>query len=254
MLDSRSLILAWDSWDLIIALIAGLCVGSFANVVASRLPKGLSVLSPPSFCFSCDSRLKWRDMLPIASFVLLRGCCRHCKAAISRRYPIVEGLLGVFFVMIARHTESTFDVLLLWGLAFVLLCISLIDMDTLEILDGFLIFGTILGILWIALSAESPGPSSAALGVVLGALPLYLIDKLAWFYAKKPGFGLGDVKLMAMCGLFLGTGGIAAAYFFAFVSGGVFAVVLLASDRSKRGTYFAFGPFLSFGVLASLLR
>ena len=324
-----------DGYFLIFAAVVGLCFGSFANVVTNRLVKDQPVSWPPSYCFSCKTRLKWRDMVPIVSYVALRAACRYCKGTISRRYPLVEGICAVLFVFMARHTGVTFAVLPLWGLAFVLLCVSVVDWDTMEIPDGLLVFGAVCGAAWVALSyycglsygglshgpgcglssyglsygpgyepgcglsygsgygpSHGPGygtshglscgpnygPSShgpshgpgyapshgpnygsswwsswrpALLGAAAGALPLFLVDRLVWMVAKKPGFGFGDVKLMAVCGLFLGVARVPAAYFFAFVCGGAFAAMLLVSGRAKRGSYFAFGPFLCFGVLVA---
>jgi len=229
----------------------GLCVGSFANVVIHRLPMNKSIISPPSHCPNCEIRLRWYDLIPVISWIILQGKCRDCKASISKRYPIVETACAVLFVLMARYTCAETVVLPLWCLAFVLLCVAMIDWDTMEVPDGLLVVGAVAGLIWIWLSGF--GWADALIGVAAGGLPLFLLDRLVWITAKKPAFGLGDVKLMAMAGLFIGWQGMPVAFFIAFVAGGVYGAWLLITGKAKRGSYFAFGPFLCLGVLAALL-
>ena len=139
----------------------------------------------------------------------------------------------------------------LLGLVIVLLSVAIIDWNTMTIPDGLLIFGTASAIIWIMLGNISW--QNALLGAAAGGLPLFLIDRLIWLFANKPGFGFGDVKLMAMSGLFIGWQGVQTAYFVAFIAGGAFGVWLLFTKRAERGAYIAFGPFLCSGVLAAIL-
>jgi len=238
----------------IFAAAVGLCFGSFANVVIRRWPNGKSIVSPLSHCPSCNTFLKWRDMMPVISWLILRGQCRYCKAAISKRYIIIEAICAVLFTLMARHTGFTLSVLPLWGLAFVLVCVSVVDWETMQIPDELLVLGAVSGIAWMGLFSYSPQWQDAILGAVAGALPLLLLDRFVWMLAKKPGFGFGDVKLMAVAGLFLGWQGMWTAYFVAFVAGGFYGMVLIFTGRAERGSYLAFGPFLCLGVLVALLR
>ena len=237
----------------IFAALLGLCFGSFAGVVCKRTVEGESIISPPSYCPNCGDRLKWRDMIPIMGWLLLRGRCRYCKAAVSFRYPVLEAASAVLFVSMAKHTGIQLSVLSLWGLAFVLLCVAAIDWDTMEIPDGLLVVGVVCGVAWVLLNDAGHNWIDALFGAAAGALPLFLLDRLVWIFAKKPGFGFGDVKLMAVVGLFLGPMGIPAAYFIAFVAGGVYGAILLITGRAQRGSYLPFGPFLCLGVLVSFL-
>ena len=237
----------------IFAAVVGLCVGSFTNVAAHRLSIGQSIVSPPSYCPNCETRLRWRDMIPVISWMFLRGQCRYCKVSIHRRYPIVETIGAILFVLIARVTGAAIAVVPLWCLAFVLLCVAVVDWETMEIPDVLLALGAVAGLAWVGLPLSGLSWPDALFGVAAGALPLFLLDRLVWMTAKKPAFGFGDVKLMAMAGLFIGWQGMWAAYFIAFVSGGLFGAVLLLTGRAKRGSYLAFGPFLCLGILVALL-
>lgn len=241
---------------IIYAALFGLCFGSFANVLIGRLPKGGSVVSPPSHCDACGRRLEARDLIPVLSWLLLRGRCRFCKERISPRVPAVELGCAILFVCVTAHTGPDISAVPLCALAFTLLCVSCIDADTCEIPDGLIIFGSSVGIVWVIISifmdTGAPAWHDALLGAFCGAAPLFLIDRLSLLLLKKDGFGYGDVKLMAMAGLFLGWKLAFVSLFFAVVAGGAYAAFLLISRRAERGAYLAFGPFLSAGVIAAL--
>ena len=236
----------------VFAALIGLCFGSFANVVIYRLPQGKSVVSPPSHCTACNVYLKWYDLMPVVSWLALRGKCRYCNTKITARYPVTEVMCAVIFTIIAIRHGADVYVLPLWCAAFILLCVAWIDWDTMKIPDSLLIVAAIAGVCWV-LSSSTLTWQDAVLGVLAGALPLLLIDCMVRLIAKKPGFGFGDVKLMAAAGLFLGWHGIYIAYMAAFIAGGIFGVYLLATKKAERGSYLPFGPFLCFGVLLSLL-
>jgi len=142
--------------------------------------------------------------------------------------------------------------------AFILLSVGIIDWDTGEIPDGLLIAATIIGVVWIVcgyispLFSHAPGFNDAGLGILAGGLPLLVVDKLTIVLVKKDGFGYGDVKLMAVAGLFIGWQLVFIAFFIAFISGGIAATVLLITGRAKRGEYIAFGPFLCCGVITAI--
>lgn len=240
----------------IYALLFGLCFGSFANVLIYRLPRGESVVRPPSHCPKCGRRLAGVDLIPVLSWLLLCGRCRYCGDSVSRRYPAVEAACAALFAGMSLCTGASVSLIPLCMLAFVLLCVSFIDAETGEIPDGLLIFGAAAGVAWVVASnfipLGAPGLLDAFLGACAGALPLLLIDRLAILLLRKDGFGYGDVKLMAMCGLFLGWRLTLCSLLFAVVAGGLYGAVLLLAKRAETGSYFAFGPFLAAGVLAAL--
>lgn len=246
-----------DIFIIVCAFLLGLCFGSFANVVIYRLPKKLSVVKPASACPSCGNTLNAFDLFPVLSWLLLRGKCRVCKKKISLRYSLVELICGILFASMAVYSP-TLTAVPLSVFAFVLLTISFIDADTQEIPDGLVIIGAVAGIVWVAgghfipeLLPHARSWWDALLGVVAGAIPLLVIDRITLLVLKKDGFGYGDVKLMAMVGLFLGWQMILMAFLFAFISGAVFAVYLMATGKAKRGTYMAFAPFLCMGTIAA---
>ena len=262
-----AVVVTLGSVDIVAAGLLGLCFGSFANVVTHRIPLGQSCISPPSHCPKCGTRLKWRAMIPIISWLVLRGRSLCCNSPISKRYPVTEACCSILFILMAKNTGLTLFVLPLWGLAFVLLCISIIDWYTMEIPDGLLIVGVLFVVAWLVLTLSTasaastvPPPVStvhtwqdAILGAIAGAMPLFVLDRIIWLTAKKPGFGLGDIKLMVMCGLFLGWQGIPAVYFIAFITGGIYGTILLLTGKAKKGSYLPFGPFLCGGTLISFL-
>jgi len=235
----------------------GLCFGSFANVLVYRIPNKIPISKPPSACRACNCRIAPYDLLPLISWVILKGRCRSCSTPIGLHYPLTELACALLFAGMILFTPSLSAVFLSL-FAFILLTVSLIDWDTQEIPDGLLLFALLIGVGWVVvgnfslLFPEVPGFISAILGILAGAVPLLIVDRIMLVFAKKDGFGYGDVKLMAISGLFLGWSGVFIAFFFAFVTGGVFAAFLLATGRAKRGEYIAFGPFLSGGVIAAL--
>jgi len=243
----------------IYALILGLCFGSFANVVAYRVPRNESLLSPPSRCPKCGRRLVTTDLIPILSWLLLRGKCRSCGEGIALRYPVTEAIGALLFYGMACYAGANLAVVPLCVFAFVLLSISLVDLETQEIPDALVITGAVAGILWIAAGAIftrfdflAPHWADALLGAVAGAAPLFLIDRIAIIILGKEGFGFGDVKLMLMAGLFLGWKLALIALLFAVIAGGAVGAALMAAKKLERGSYMPFGPFLAIGSLMSL--
>jgi len=242
----------------IATFLVGLCFGSFANVVAYRLPLGKSIIHPPSSCPSCSRRLGGMDLIPVLSWVLLLARCRYCGAKIPLSYPLAELVCGLLFLGMSYFFVSLSYIPLAF-LAFVLLTVTLTDINTRTIPDGLLIAGAIAGVLWIGLSVvfpahflQAPSWRSALFGVLTGGIPLIILDRVSLYLFNKDGFGFGDVKLMAMIGIFLGWRLVLVAFFVAFVSAGIIASLLLFLNKVKRGDYIAFGPYLCAGSLFSL--
>ena len=239
------------------ALVIGLCFGSFANVIVYRVSRKISLISPPSTCPACGCLIAFYDLLPVLSWVILLGRCRRCNARISSRYPLIEFTCALLFMGMVLLTP-TLSAAFLSLFAFMLLAIAFIDGDTQEIPDSMLIVTAFVGICWVVAGYFSdmfpmaPDFIDAGLGILAGGLPLYIVDRLTLMLFKKDGFGYGDVKLMAVAGLFLGWRIIFVAFFLAFVAGGLYATFLLATGRAKRGEYIAFGPFLCAGIITAL--
>jgi leader peptidase (prepilin peptidase)/N-methyltransferase len=225
-----------------IAALIGLAIGSFLNVVIYRVPLGESIMFPASRCPSCQRPLSAWENIPVLSWLALGGRCRSCHAAISSRYPLVELLTAALFCLSAL--EFGFG---LAGLAAALLSAFLIvtvfvDIDHLLILDvvTFPVAGAGLVIAVLA-GRGVPALEGAALGTVLFGL-IYLGTRGA-------GLGLGDVKLAACVGIFLGLTNALAAFAAAFVIGAILALPVLALRKRRGRDVLPFGPFLVLGAL-----
>lgn len=232
----------------------GLVVGSFLNVVAHRLPRGLSVVWPGSHCPWCGGAVRALDNLPVLSFLLLRGRCRRCGAPISWRYPLLEGLTAVIFAALAwRHgyppnfgTFAAFAVL-----ATFLLALAAIDLEHFLLPDALTFGGIAAG---LALQAWIPQVSwvDAAVGVLAGAGGLFLLAE-AWLWLRgEEGLGLGDAKMAALIGAFLGWQGTVVAVVGASIIGAVVGLTLLAARRMHSRSPLPFGVFLALGALLAI--
>jgi len=233
------------------AFVLGLLLGSFLNVVIERLPRGESIVHPPSRCPRCKNRIRPWDNVPLLSFLLLRGRCRHCKKAISWRYPLVELLSGLLLWLLVRRVDD--PVLLVPQAVFLLslLAVAWIDLDTRTIPDVVTIPGVGLGL--AASLFGPPGLAGAALGALSGGVSLWLVGALYEKATGVAGMGGGDVKLAAMMGAFLGVGGVFGAIFLASLAGSVFGILLIARGKGSRRTAIPFGTFLAPAAIALCL-
>lgn len=224
----------------------GLCIGSFLNVLAYRIPNRLDFVRGRSFCPTCRHTLAARDLVPVFSWLALKGKCRYCGARISPRYCVVELVTGVLAVVCAVAFAGTLAAFVAFAACCILLVISLIDMDTQEIPDGLVIA---LAVVAIAAIWAMPGQTivSRLIGMVCVSVPMCLLDLFI-----PTSFGGGDIKLMAAGGFLLGWKLTLLAMFFALIGGGGYGMYLLASKKAGRRDHFAFGPFLAGGVALAL--
>lgn len=227
-------------------IILGLCIGSFLNVVIYRLPTGGSVAWPPSACSQCGERLKAKDLVPVFSWLWLKGRCRYCEEAVAWRYPAVELLTGVVFLSLWQLLGPGWQFIQGAVLASILIVITFTDLDHRIIPDKIVLFGFLCGLplLWLA---GAPAPLAAALGVIAGALPLFLLAVLT------NGMGGGDVKLVGMLGLYLGWPQVLLMVFLAAVLGAIVGLSLMAAGKIKRKEPIPFGPFLAVAAMAAYL-
>ncbi|HSW10494.1 MAG TPA: prepilin peptidase [Bacillota bacterium] len=229
----------------VLAAIAGLCVGSFLNVCIHRLPLRTSVVFPPSRCPACGTSLRPIDLVPVLSYLWLRGQCRSCGKGIALRYPIVElATAAGFGVAVARWGPglAAFQAAVFLSLLIVA-CFT--DLETGIIPNRITVSGTIVGLTLMTLGPA--GPVTAALGMAAGGGTLLLLALVS-----GGGMGGGDVKLGALMGAFLGWPAIGAALAVAFLAGGLAGIVLLAAGRKRRRDPIPFGPFLAAGAVAAL--
>lgn len=229
--------------------IYGIIIGSFLNVVVYRVPKGESIVRPRSHCTQCDHTLRAWELIPIFSFLMLRGRCHKCGSKISWRYPGVEILTGIlFFLWSWLHTEESLAVL---GAHFIfisiLLALALIDYDTFRLPDTLT-----FPLLFLGLAAAFFLPMGLSgwesLVSAIGAGGIFAL--IAKFYPQ--GMGLGDVKLIAGMGAILGFPKILLALFIASLVGSIVGLLWIAIYRKGFKTQIPFGPFLVLGAYVAL--
>lgn len=223
----------------------GIIIGSFLNVCIYRIPLEESVVVTRSHCMTCGYQLRWYDLIPVFSFLFLRGRCRKCKEKISFQYPLIEAANGILYVTLFFMNGWNILSVLYCLMASALLTLSVIDFRTCEIPAGINGFILVLGVLRILL--DLPGWYTYVIGglCVSGFL-------LCLFAATKGrAIGGGDVKLMAVCGLLLGWKLI----ILAFIAGCVFGSVIhsIRMKVCKAGRMLAMGPYLSAGILLAVL-
>ncbi|MCX7977614.1 MAG: prepilin peptidase [Bdellovibrionaceae bacterium] len=238
---------AWLPYTLVFLL--GLIFGSFANVVIYRLPKGRSVVRPRSYCPKCFHSISWAENIPILSWLLLRGRCRHCSSPIHWRYPIVEFLMGLGFVLCWHYGSHNF-----WFLAeyllftFALICCAFIDLEYMLLPDEFTLSGILLGLLfaWLNPAREV---SDALLGVLLGGGFPWVLAWAYYVFTSREGMGGGDIKLLAWIGAVLGWKAVPFVIVVASLFGTLVGVVISRFSSEGLKTVIPFGPFLSLAAL-----
>ncbi len=232
--------------------ILGLLIGSFLNVCIYRMPKDESVVSPPSHCGSCNHRLGPLDLVPVLSWVLLKGRCRYCGAGISPRYMLVELLTGGLFVFLGAHYGLSGELFFMLVFAALFVAIFFIDLDHSIIPDELVIAGFINAVAYLAWRYFAQGlPVSLpdhGLGFLIGG-GLYLFLAII----TKGGMGGGDIKLMAMLGLWLGTGGVLWVVLLSSNIGAVVSLLLMALKIKGRKDFIPFGPFIVVSALLVML-
>jgi len=258
-----------------VAFVVGTCVGSFLNVCIHRIPADESIVRPASRCPRCATPIAWHDNVPVLSWLWLGARCRSCRAPIAARYPLVElatGLIGVVALLVFGPTPRAAVV---FAFTAALLLISVIDFDHRFIPDEVSLPGILVGLALAFTAGGRPSPLDAALGAALGGGVLWLV---AWSYQRftgLEGMGLGDVKLLAMIGAFLGWQAIPAVLVIASITGSLAGFVVMFGARGRargrrvrrrlgrrallpflrraaRRTEIPFGPFLAFGAVLVL--
>ncbi len=244
-------------------IVFGLIVGSFLNVCIYRIPREQSIVSPPSACPGCGTRIRPWDNIPLISyFILLRGKCRSCRTPISLRYPLVEAANGALYYVTFFQFGFGWHVALLWLFVSAMIVIIFIDIDFQIIPDVITLPGMALGVLAAAFLLPDPflifrttggaafeivGIVNSLTGLALGFGLFYLIALLS-----KGGMGGGDIKMMGMVGAFLGWKGVLLTTFVGSLTGALVGLSLMALSKAGRKTKIPFGPYLALGSLISL--
>ncbi len=248
---------------LVFAGLLGLAIGSFLNVVVYRVPAGRS-LTPDSACPKCGIAIRKRDNIPVVSWLMLRGRCRGCSQPISARYPLVEaGTAAAFVLVTARFGPAMLDasttpdaiaasieLVAFLALTAASIALALIDLDTRRLPNVIVVPSLLAGVVLLGVAALLRGDVPALIGAGVGGAGLFAFY-LALVLIKPGGMGMGDVKLAAVLGLylgFLGWGNLLVGAFAAFVFGGVFGLLLLIARRAGRKTGIPFGPWMILGA------
>src|SRR5688572_16155756 len=236
---------------LILAGLLGACIGSFLNVVIYRLPLGQSLVTPPSRCPKCGYRLKFYDNIPVLGWLLLGGRCRECKHKISIQYPIVELITAVLFVIVVWMTPPG----PLLASRLLLLCILIalfgIDLEHQILPNSITLPGIVAGLLLSTIAP--PGVRDAVIGTVLGGGVLYAIAWGYYLWRREEGLGMGDVKMLAMIGAFLGWKAVLVTLVLSSFAGALIGVALIAAQRGGMKLALPFGTFLALGALVAML-
>ena len=237
----------------VLALILGVCLGSFYNVCIHRYLVGQTVNKPRrSYCPHCKATLTWWENIPLVSYVLLLGRCRHCKKPISARYPAVEALSGLTALALALRFGPTPAWLVLMVFAGMLIVAAFIDFAIYILPDGITLTGAalawpaavfVLGVPWL----------DSLLGAICGAGFFWLLQLFYRHVRRMEGMGTGDIKLMLMLGALTGWQLLPLSVMTAAVTSLCASLYYLARDRKGMQTVVPFGPFLSLGALVALL-
>jgi leader peptidase (prepilin peptidase)/N-methyltransferase len=236
----------------IVLFVFGACVGSFLNVCIRRIPPGVSVVTPPSECPKCNAPIRFYDNIPIVSYIVLRGRCRACAEGISPLYPAVEAIAAFFTVFLYLKFSFTSGFFVYAVFIYSLVVASFIDLTHRVIPNVISIGGVLAGFLLSGAVNYPLGFLSSFIGAVMGAFILLLISASYYLATGKEGLGLGDVKLLAMIGAFLGWKGAVFTLFSGAFAGAVIGVILIAFFGGKGKSAIPFGPFLSLGAVGFL--
>lgn len=226
-------------------------MGSFLNVCIYRLPRSISLIRPRSMCPGCKAKIAFYDNVPVASYLWLRGRCRHCGTAISLRYPLIELVSGLFAVAVFIRYGLSWEGIFLYALVAALLVITFIDIDHKIIPDVITYPGIVVGFLTSLVLGRITYKESL-FGIILGGGVLLLIALGYYLLTKREGMGGGDIKLLAMIGAFLGWKGVIFTVFVGSAIGTVVGIALALRTEGGRKLAIPFGPFLSLGALLFL--
>jgi leader peptidase (prepilin peptidase)/N-methyltransferase len=252
--------------EALLAGLFGLLIGSFLNVCIYRLPRDLSAVRPRSFCPECEHMIAWHDNIPVLSYIVLGAKCRHCRANIPVRYPVVEILTGALFFLAVYLNGLSLPALKLCIFSAILIELSVSDLETLIVPDEFTLGGAAIGFVLSFFVMMDPGVITALFGPfwnptivsvaesLAGALfpsgTLYLVGKAYQKIRNREGLGFGDVKMIAMIGAFLGIHLTLITLVIGSIAGSLIGLALIFAMKKDAATYeLPYGTFIGAGAV-----
>ena len=225
--------------------IFGITIGSFLNVCIYRIPRGETVVTTPSHCMTCGHKLRWFELLPLFSYIFLRGRCRSCKSQISPQYPIIEAVNGLLYVLVFAVNGLNLISIIYALFTSALLVLTVIDWRTYEIPISINIFILVLGCLKVVLDFNN------FLDYLIGFFIVSVFLLVLYMITKGRAIGGGDIKLMAVAGLLLGWQLIVLAFLIGCVLGSILHLIRMKVSGADR--MLAMGPYLSAGLFIAML-
>lgn len=246
---------------IIYMFIFGLVIGCFLNVCISRIPQKQSIIRPPSRCNSCGTTLRPLDLVPVLSFVFLKGKCRYCGGKVSAVNPIVEIITAAAFVVLYLKYSLTVEFVAMALLSCILICIAFIDAEYRIIPNGFIITGLISGLaLFLYNLFFTVGMFgdrvwfNPILGFAVGTGFLFMVSLVGMLvYKSDDAMGMGDIKLYAVIGLFLGWRMTIVSLMLSVFSAAVGCVFMIILKKNNRKSTIAFGPYIAVGTCITII-
>ena len=235
----------------LISILFGAMVGSFLNVCIYRLPKEESIVWPRSHCPACKKMIRFYDNIPLISYLLLRGKCRHCEESISLQYPLVEGITALSSLFLIMKFGPSLSYLFYFALVAALIVITVIDLYHQIIPDVISLPGIGVGLL-TSLVIPQVTFFNSLVGILLGGGSLFLVATLYEWIFKREGMGGGDVKLLAMIGAFLGWKAVILTILLSSLIGSITGILIMILKGKDFKYAIPFGPFLSLGAVIAL--
>lgn len=234
--------------EIIFIAIIGLCIGSFLNVCIYRIPREESISFPPSHCTKCSHKLQWYELIPVFSYIFLKGKCKNCKEKISIQYPLIELSNAILYVLVFLKYQYSLDTIKFMVLVSFLIVIGVIDLKTKFVYNSTMILMGIVAVIFLITDYAKlkSFPMDNILGGILGLVIIGLIV----FITR--GMGEGDIEIAAISGLFLGLKGEVFMLFFAVILGGIVGAIILIVKRKSGKTEMPFGPFLATAAIIAI--
>ncbi|MGL4363239.1 MAG: prepilin peptidase [Cellulosilyticaceae bacterium] len=238
---------------ILMIFILGIIIGSFLNVCIYRIPNNERIDFPPSNCQSCKHRLGVLDLVPVISYVALRGKCKYCGDKVSMQYPLVELANGVGYVLAFLHFGISFQTLLAFAFISFVIVLTMIDAAHMILPTSIIVTGSIIAVaLQVAISIENNDWMILINALIAGAIGygvIALVFYLSFILLKKEGMGYGDVRYIGMIGLFTSPSLVFLTLLIGSIVGSIYGGVIYM--RNKESVQFPFGPFLSIGGIIS---